>query len=273
MSRNAVTCSACGAAVSDGDNFAGFCLSCLLAAGFEEDQPVDALNYDHYKVITDEAGEPVLLGRGTMGVTYRAIDTTLQSEVALKVIEPNYTDHPFARERFMREARTAFKLRHPNVASVLYAGFRADNRCFYTMELVEGETLEARVRRAGPLPISTALDLALQIGRALQRAEQLGVVHRDLKPSNLMLTGCDQELVVKVIDFGVAKATGNEPGGSEVTRSTFVGTPAFASPEHFTGQALIRDPISFLSVRPFGTCFAGSRHFPARPRKKSAGFN
>jgi eukaryotic-like serine/threonine-protein kinase len=237
MSRNAVTCSACGAAVSDGDNFAGFCLSCLLAAGFEEDQPVDALNYDHYKVITDEAGEPVLLGRGTMGVTYRAIDTTLQSEVALKVIEPNYTDHPFARERFMREARTAFKLRHPNVASVLYAGFRADNRCFYTMELVEGETLEARVRRAGPLPISTALDLALQIGRALQRAEQLGVVHRDLKPSNLMLTGCDQELVVKVIDFGVAKATGNEPGGSEVTRSTFVGTPAFASPEHFTGQA------------------------------------
>lgn len=234
---NELTCSVCGAPVSPGDNYSGFCFRCLLGAGLEDDQPVDVLKYDHYEVVKDETGEAVVLGRGAMGVTYRAIDTTLQSEVALKVIESEHTDHPLARERFMREARTAFRLRHPNIASVLYAGLRADNRCFYTMELVEGETLEARIRRVGPLPVSIALELTLQIARALQRAEQLGIVHRDLKPSNLMLTGPENELVVKVIDFGLAKAAENGAGESTITKNVFVGTPAFASPEHFTGAA------------------------------------
>jgi serine/threonine protein kinase/tetratricopeptide (TPR) repeat protein len=237
MSKSQVLCPQCGAPISSGETVSGFCLSCLLTAGLAEDQPVHVLKYDHYEVMTDEQGAPIELGRGAMGITYRAIDTTLRSAVALKVIEPDLTDDPVVRERFMREARTAFRLRHPSVASVLYAGLRADNRCFYTMELVEGETLEARIRRAGPLPVSIALDLTLQIARALHRAEELGIVHRDLKPSNLMLTGSGKDVVVKVIDFGLARAVDNETDESVSTKNAFVGTPAFASPEHFTGAA------------------------------------
>ena len=150
-------CSRCRESVQPGEILAGFCLSCLLGAALSEGEAgKDELRFDHYEVLVDGEGQPIELGRGAMGITYRATDTTLRSEVALKVIKPAYTGQPVARERFIREARTAFKLRHPNVASVLYAGISPDNQCFYTMELIDGETVRTRVQRAGPLPVSTA---------------------------------------------------------------------------------------------------------------------
>jgi serine/threonine protein kinase len=166
-----------------------------------------------------------------MGITYRALDSVLGNEVALKLIHPHIAGNSGARERFLREARAAARLRHPNVASVFYYGVRiSDGQCFYAMELVEGETLEARLRRVGAMPVFLALEIVAQVGRAMVAAEAQGLVHRDLKPSNLMLLEYP-ELTVKVIDFGLAKATtANE---TDITYGGFVGTPAFASPEQF----------------------------------------
>ena len=176
-----------------------------------------------------------------MATTYRAQDSVLHSAVALKVINQQVAENPGARARFLREARAAAKLHHPNVASVTHYG-EQNGECYYVMELVEGETLEARVRRAGPLPPALVLEIGVQVARALAAAEACGVVHRDLKPSNIMLTTSQGEktsgnasTVVKVIDWGLAKAVSAESAlGADHTRGGFIGTPAFASPEQFS---------------------------------------
>jgi TolB-like protein/Tfp pilus assembly protein PilF len=162
----------------------------------------------------------------------------LNSVVALKVIDRKVAQNPGARSRFLREARAAANIHHPNVAQVTFYG-EQDGECFYAMELVEGETLEARVRRDGPMPLALALQLIEQAARALAVAEVCGVVHRDIKPSNLMLESDGSEaLTVKVIDYGVAKVmrAQAEPG-AEQTQAGFIGTPAFASPEQFASAA------------------------------------
>jgi serine/threonine protein kinase/Tfp pilus assembly protein PilF len=191
-------------------------------------------------------GFPVELGAGAMAITYRARDTVLNSAVALKVIDRRVAQNPGARSRFLREARAAANIHHPNVARVTYYG-EQDGECFYAMELVEGETLEARVRRDGPMPLALALQVIEQAARALAVAEVCGVVHRDIKPSNLMLeSDASEVLTVKVIDFGVAKVMGPqaEPG-AEQTQAGFLGTPAFASPEQFAGAG--QSPIDTRS--------------------------
>src|SRR6478609_8387915 len=115
---------------------------------------------------------------------------------------------PGVRSRFLREARAAAQIRHPNVARVIHYG-EQDGECFYAMELVEGETLEGRVRRTGPLPVSQALEVIEQAARALAAAEVCGVVHRDIKPSNIMIeSDASGALFVKVIDYGIAKVGG-----------------------------------------------------------------
>jgi serine/threonine protein kinase len=204
--------------------------------------------FDHYEIVRRADGCFDQLGRGAMGVTYRALDTVLGHSVALKVIDARIAERADARERFLREARATARLRHPNVASVFYYGMRkSDSKCFYAMELVEGETLEARLRREGPLPASIALEVAAQVARAMVAAESQGLVHRDLKPANLMLLQ-GPELTVKVIDFGLAKAAvaANE---SDITHGGFVGTPAFASPEQFRGVGVdIRSDLYSLGV-------------------------
>jgi len=176
------------------------------------------------------------LGAGAMAITYRARDTVLNSLVALKVIDRKVAQNPGARSRFLREARAAANIRHPNVARVTYYG-EQNGECFYAMELVEGETLEARVRRDGPMPLAVALDVIEQTARALAAAEACGVVHRDIKPSNVMLeSDSSGALRVKLIDYGVAKVMGLQTqSGSEQTHAGFIGTPAFASPEQFAG--------------------------------------
>src|SRR5438128_6757406 len=144
-----------------------------------------------------------------MGITYHAVDINLGSPVALKVISARYSGDSRARERFRREARAAAQLRHPNVATVFHFGETPAGQCFYAMELVEGETLEARIRRDGPLLVSAVLEIAEQVARALTAAEKHGLVHRDLKPSNMMVLATAAEaadgLALKVIDFGLAK--------------------------------------------------------------------
>jgi len=197
------------------------------------------------------------LGRGGMGVTYLARDRVLRRKVALKVVDtpPVSTDRnaQTARERFLREARAAAALRHPNVAAVYQFGAAPDgSRCFYAMELVEGETLETRVRRHGPLNPKLVLEIATQIAHALNAAAARGLIHRDLKPGNIMLKTNNPgatEVEVKIIDFGLAKAVVDAGGEMDITHGEFVGTPNFASPEQFeSGPVDVRSDIYSLGA-------------------------
>ena len=245
----AETCATCGRPLTQvGPN--GECLRCLVGLGFlaEGEEPERSaarsrltpgpLKYAHFEVQIGADGFPVELGAGAMAITYRARDTVLNSEVALKVIDRRVAQNSGARSRFLREARAAANIHHPNVARVTYYG-EQDGECFYAMELVNGETLEARVRRDGPMPLATALEVIEQATRALAAAEACGVVHRDIKPSNMMLeSDASGALTVKLIDYGVAKVMGPqaEPGMDQ-TQAGFIGTPAFASPEQFAGAS------------------------------------
>src|SRR5213080_3244898 len=235
------TCPTCGGPLTQGE-----CLRCLVSLGFLSDsrQPDKVengrrlmpgpLKYDHFEVEVGADGFPVELGAGAMAITYRAHDTVLNSVVALKVIDREVSTMPGVRSRFLREARAAAQIRHPNVARVSHYG-EQDGECFYVMELVEGETLEAKVRREGPMPLSLALEVIEQSARALAAAEACGVVHRDIKPSNIMLESDPSGVpIVKVIDYGVAKVLAPEAErGAEQTQTGFIVTPAFASPEQF----------------------------------------
>ena len=208
------------------------------------------LHYAQFEVEIDDNGFPVGLGAGAMAVTYRARDTILNSAVALKVIGRKLAENPTARARFLREARAAAKIHHPNVARVSHYG-EQDGECFYAMELVEGETLEARVQRDGPLALPLALEVIQQTARGLAAAEVCGVVHRDIKPSNLMIeSAASGEVLVKIIDYGVAKVMASD--ATAQTQAGFIGTPAFASPEQFdeAGQRQIdaRSDIYSLGV-------------------------
>jgi serine/threonine protein kinase/Tfp pilus assembly protein PilF len=231
-------CSTCGRPL----NGNGDCLACLVRIGFDEPAevattPPASLVFGDFEIARREDGSPWELGHGAMGATYLAVDKVLHRRVALKVIEAPAAanDSQTVRERFLREARAAAALRHPNVAGVFQFGALPDaNRCYYAMELVEGETLEARVRRDGPLKAEPALEIASQITRALMAAAAQGLIHRDLKPGNIMLTSGDAasaDVEVKVIDFGLAKAIADAGGEMDLTHGRFVGTPNFASPE------------------------------------------
>ncbi|MEY2602223.1 MAG: eukaryotic-like serine/threonine-protein kinase, partial [Verrucomicrobiota bacterium] len=244
----------------------GECLVCLLRGGLDEGaqdngaaaprQSEAATDYvfGDFEIARREDGSFWELGSGAMGVTYRAVDKVLHRTVALKVIETTAAvgNSQAVRERFLREARAAAALKHPNVAGIFQFGASPEiDRCYYAMELVEGETLEALVRRDGPLKVELALEIALQVTRALIGAAARGLVHRDLKPGNIMLAHSEAataEMEVKVIDFGLAKIT-NAVAETELTHGGFIGTPSFASPEQFgSAPADARSDIYSLGV-------------------------
>src|SRR5215470_2054403 len=260
---NQPVCAQCGSRLSSTDGTETCCINCLLRAALDNEDANDAARphrFDQYELITDDAGNAVELGRGAMGVTYKAFDTNLRCEVALKVIHPRFLADESSRARFLSEARAAAQLRHRNIASVFHLGTE-HGQYFYTMELVEGETIENRVRRKGPIDYATALDITLQITRALIAAGDRKFVHRDVKPSNIMLcTEADGAIVAKLIDFGLVRGItetfapvtaspvrqlANQPnpsssGSNEVARrqvrTGFIGTPDYASPEQFAGE-------------------------------------
>ena len=255
---------------------------CLLQAGIgsEEETAKDSTpdvrggstRFGVYEIDCHADGNFCELGRGAMGVTYRATDTSLQRKVALKIIKTDIAERSAdARERFIREARAAAALRHEHIATVYQFGMRLETgQYFYAMELIEGETLDDRVHRAGPLDARSTIGIAQQVTSALAAAEKHGLVHRDLKPANLMLVNADDPEVmggdqaqskrsrmralrksgipvVKIIDFGLAKAFHAAADPKSLTHDRFVGTPAFASPEQFDHSALdVRSDIYSL---------------------------
>src|SRR5262245_54260194 len=202
ISKSARVCETCGSPIETTSAGDLGCIACLIATGLdaeaEQSDTAFAPKPDQLGAYTIEHhadGSAWELGRGAMGVTYRAIDKALDRTVALKIINTDARSHSAeARERFTREARAAAALRHPNVATVYQFGVREETgQFFYAMELVEGETLEERVRRLGPLGVLTTIDISLQVTAALEAAEERGLVHRDLKPGNLMLVEAGNE--------------------------------------------------------------------------------
>ncbi len=182
-----------------------------------------------------------LLGAGGMGEVYRARDTRLERDVAVKVLPANLSSDPSLRQRMEREAKAVSKLSHPHICTLHDIGHQ-DGVDFLVMELVEGETLEHRLTK-GPLPPEQTMRLAAQIADALAKAHKRGITHRDLKPSNIMLTKSG----TKLMDFGLAKESGPVPLAAALTEmtveqskltveGTIVGTFQYMAPEQLEGK-------------------------------------
>jgi serine/threonine protein kinase len=230
-------CPSCGTLFPDNSET---CPVCALRGALQSDElsssPNDAsadLRFEHYQILRNEDGTPVELGHGAMGITYKAIDVRLQRLVALKVINVQLIGDESTRRRFVREARAAASVRHPNVASVFHLGEIRFNY-FYVMEFVEGETLEKFIQRSGKLETDLALEVVAQVAVGLTAIQKQHLVHRDIKPSNIMVSLEEGRLEsVKIIDLGLAKGAADE--GTISTAGSFTGTPSYASPEQFGG--------------------------------------
>jgi predicted ATPase len=189
------------------------------------------------------------LGSGGMGEVFLADDTRLTRRVALKVLPAAVCEEPARRERFLREARAAAMLTHPNVCAVFDAGEDETGGVYIAMELVEGPTLSDRLVK-GPLPEREVVEIAMQAADALEEAHRRGLVHRDLKPSNLML---DTRGRVKIVDFGIAAripVAGDDTGDPMLTRTgEILGTAAYMSPEQTLGRPVdARSDVFSLGV-------------------------
>jgi len=259
------TCPSCG------NEFSGAMESCpvcmlrkALASGVEsgESSSGDPLKptpderpkrFEHYELVTGEDGKPLELGRGAMGVTYKAFDINLRCPVTLKVISERYLGDESARLRFLREARAAASVRHPNVASVFHLG-RTGDSYFYAMEFVEGETLEKLIRCLSRLEVKLALEIANHVAAGLAAVHEQHLVHRDIKPTNIMVRLKEGGTVTaKIIDLGLAKTVDESASEAGISSpGAFAGTPGFASPEQFAGVGgdLRSDPYS-LGVVPW----------------------
>jgi serine/threonine protein kinase len=268
--REIRTCPTCGVkftATSD----SGLCLVCILRGAARDESELAQLlspaseserssaetelmsvvcRFENYEVMLSEDNKPVELGRGAMGITYKAFDVDLRCPVTLKVISERYLGDESARLRFLREARAAASVRHPNVASVFHLG-RTGQNYFYAMEYVEGEALEHLIKRSGRLDVKLALEITNQVAAGLAAVHKKNLVHRDIKPTNIMV--CLENgggVIAKIIDLGLAKVI-NEPGsqGAISTPGAFAGTPEFASPEQFAGVGVdIRSDLYSLGV-------------------------
>lgn len=172
------------------------------------------------------------LGRGGMGIVFLARDVALERPVAIKLLPPTLGAVPDLRDRFLREARTAAKLSHPNIVPIHLVEER-DDHVYFVMAYVDGESLGQRLRLRGPLPPSQVGRIVQEVAWALAHAHQQGVIHRDIKPDNILLDARSQRAMVT--DFGIARVA---EAGTMSTRGEVVGTAHYMSPEQATGEAM-----------------------------------
>ena len=187
-------------------------------------------------VVTSLGGYTVtgILATGSMGVVYRGIHPTLRVAVAIKTLRPRLKKNSAVVARFFAEAIATARIAHPHVVRYFDFGYDAGGAAFLVTELLEGETLSARLAREGRLDVATAAEISLQVGLALAAAHQLGVVHRDLKPDNIFL--CREParpgaVQVKLLDFGVAKVDGCHDSPMHTQQGDLIGTPCYMAPE------------------------------------------
>ena len=260
-------CPACGTKLSTDTKFCPVCI--LRGAGAGEsatpwnpglecgsehsaekaDGGVDAQQFENYELMLDQDGRPVELGRGAMGITYKAFDLDLHCPVTLKVIGEKYLGNESARLRFLREARAAARVRHPNVASVFHLG-RTGGNYFYAMEFVEGETLQSLIRRSGRLEVKLALEIVTQVACRFGGDTQAETRSPGYQTLNIMVSvEEDGSVTAKIIDLGLAKPVTDAPAEAAISTSgAFAGTPEFASPEQFAGVGVdIRSDLYSLA--------------------------
>lgn len=223
-------CPVCGTEFPDDQKFCSNDGSVLRGAAPSTDL-VGQVVAERYHVVKK-------LGEGGMGQVYLAEHVKMGRRSAIKVMNPSMTHDPDAVARFNREAANASRITHPNVCAVYDFGETPDGLIYLAMEFIEGEPLTDLIEREGALKVGRAVKIFQQTADALQAAHDLGIVHRDLKPDNIMLAkGRDGSDIVKVVDFGIAKAVGGDEAGQKVTKTGLVvGTPEFMSPEQLSGD-------------------------------------
>ncbi|MHC5542008.1 serine/threonine-protein kinase, partial [Singulisphaera rosea] len=223
-----------------------------------EELPPGLAEHPDYKVLRE-------LGRGGMGVVYLAHNHMLGRDEVLKVMSRRVVEHPKVLDRFLREIRAIAKLRHPNIVTA-YSAFRLDACVILAMEYIDGLDLSRMVKAKGPMPVAHACHFISQAADGLEHANEMGLVHRDIKPGNLMLSRSGAKATVKVLDFGLVKATRDEKvDGGLTSEGQALGTPDFIAPEQILDAqtADIRSDIYSLG----GTLFfllAGHPPFRAK---------
>jgi serine/threonine protein kinase len=191
-------------------------------------QPTGAMDKGNFLAGKYRIIEPI--GRGGMGIVYKAEDIKLERTVALKFLPAGLTENPEARERFIREAKAAAALSHPHICTVHEIN-EEEREPFIVMEYVDGQSLREKIRK-GALEQAVALDIAMQVAEGLDEAHKKGIIHRDIKPGNIMVT---DKGTAKVMDFGLAKIFGS----SLITQEAMtMGTVAYMSPEQAEGAPL-----------------------------------
>ena len=218
---------------------------------------VDSIIADRYHISRK-------LGAGGMGTVYLGEHIKMGQQAAIKVITRDLASDPAAIARFTREARNAARIKHPNVCTIYDFGETPDGLIYMAMEFIDGESLADLLQREGRLSPHRAADLLMQCCDALQAAHDLDIVHRDMKPENIMIAKArDGSDVVKVVDFGIAKAVTGGPGQTVTQTGFIVGTPDYMSPDQVSGQILDgRSDIYSLAVV-FFRMVTGTLPFPS----------
>ena len=224
------TCTTCGKEWPDDTKFCPNDGSTLRAIGGAD--LVGSVVADRYHIEKK-------LGEGGMGAVYLGEHVKMGRKSAIKVMTQSMASNPEAIARFNREAANAARINHPNVCAIYDYGETTDGLIYLAMEFIEGESLSDTLRRERTVPFDRAANILQQTAEALEAAHDLGIVHRDLKPDNIMITpGRGGDDVVKVVDFGIAKAMTGEEGQKVTKTGLVVGTPEYMSPEQLSGDVL-----------------------------------
>ncbi len=234
----------------------------MLAKGYLTDQQCkEIIRYQGSKGGTTQIANYKIsakIGQGAMGSIYKALQISMDRIVALKILAQKYATNDKFRERFLREARAVAKLNHPNIIQGIDVG-ESSGIYYFAMEYIDGPTVGELLKRGGALDEKRALNIVMQITRALNHAFQHGIIHRDIKPDNVMLT---RDGVAKLCDLGLAKVTTDE--GPESTRpGASMGTPYYISPEQARGEPDVdtRSDIYSLGAS-FYHCTVGDVPYP-----------
>ena len=218
---------------------------------------VDSILAGKYRLLSQ-------IGRGGMGAVWKAEHLDLRAPVAIKLMDPTLAAGLEASRRFLREAQSAAALRSPHVVQILDYGVDEATRIpFIAMELMEGESLAARLQRVQRLSPAEAARIVTHVARALTRAHEAGIVHRDLKPDNIFLVRNEDEEIAKVLDFGIAKSTAPTLAGHPATQTgSVLGTPYYMSPEQISGSRQVdyRTDLWAVAVIAY-ECLSGRRPF------------